>query len=52
MDEERVEQASNEPEMSPLDYLRVVWARRKLLGAICAVSILVSFVYSLFLPKT
>jgi len=51
MDEERVEQASNEPEMTPLDYLRVVWARRKLIGTICGIAILASFVYSLSLPK-
>jgi capsular polysaccharide biosynthesis protein len=51
MDEQGAQRLPDENATSLLDYWRVIWARRNLIGAICAISMLVSFVYSLFLPK-
>ena len=38
-------------ELNLLDYCRVVWKRRGLIGALCIGSVLISAVYSLWAPK-
>jgi len=41
----------NMDELNLLDYCRVIWKRRGLIGALCIGSVLISAVYSLWTPK-
>jgi len=43
--------STNMDELNLLDYCRVVWKRRGFIGALCIGSVLISAVYSLWVPK-
>ena len=51
MEEQGIYRPADEDEINLLDYWRVIWKHKWLIGALCSVSVIAALVFSLLSPK-